>query len=140
MSDSNAQQSDLHAPEETYRCRDLLKQHLCVGGTIFDGLSEQELQQADQYLHPLSIAAGDQLYKQGDPGDALIYIVKGRVQAETDGKQHGEIGAGTIVGEMAPFIHQPRSASVTAVEDCELLVLSAKDFASLRKANHILAW
>jgi PAS domain S-box-containing protein len=80
---------------------------------------------------PRTYPAERALMRQGDPGDTMHVIVKGRVRVE---RSHpslarplllAELGPGEIVGEMAILNADVRSATVTAVEDTETLEVGA---------------
>lgn len=80
--------------------------------------------------------AGTRLFSQGDEGDAAYFVVTGRVRAfrtDADGLERsvGEIGRGEMVGEMALLEHAPRSATVYAVRDSQLVRFSRAAFESL---------
>ncbi len=82
--------------------------------------------------------------RQGDPGECAYIIEKGRVdiiiEAPDGHKQPvGTRGPGAIIGEMALLDQAPRSATVIALEECELLEISQEDFSGrLEKADPIL--
>lgn len=70
------------------------------------------------------------LFREGDAPDAL-YVVKSGKFAVVKTKQNSEvvlaeIGPGALVGEMAFFDNKPRSASVRAMKDGEVLILPYK--------------
>jgi predicted acylesterase/phospholipase RssA/CRP-like cAMP-binding protein len=82
------------------------------------------------------IPPGTILFKQGDPGDALYIIVSGKLRATVSSDSEAEpfisdSGVGEIVGEMALLTGQPRKATVSALEDCELLRLAKPVFERL---------
>lgn len=62
-----------------------------------------------------SIAAGDLLAAQGDPGDSLFLVLDGILSVAVDGKQLGDLGPGAVVGERAILEHSARTATLTAV-------------------------
>ncbi len=71
------------------------------------------------------LGPGDFLFKEGENSE-LVYIVKnGKLQAYSmvDGTKIllGVIAAGEFVGEMGHFNHEPRSATVEALTDVELI-------------------
>src|SRR5260370_31022455 len=79
---------------------------------------------------------GASILREGDPADAMYRVVGGRLQAiarHPDGTetQVGEIGRGEVVGEMALITREPRTASVQAVRDTQLLRVSADTFTRL---------
>lgn len=91
-------------------------------------------------LEWLSLAGGETLFHSGEPGDALYVVISGRLQAVIEGeagKEHiiGEIGRGELVGEMAVLTGDPRSATIRAVRDSELVRLSRRDLLSLAKQH-----
>lgn len=70
------------------------------------------------------------LFREGDPPDAM-YVVKSGKFAVVKTKQNSEIilaeiGPGAMVGEMAFFDNKPRSASVKAMKDSEVIALPYK--------------
>lgn len=80
-------------------------------------------------LERVSLPAGALLLRQGDPGDAVFFVVAGRLRVFTirdDGHEVrlGEVGPGESVGEMALVSGDRRMASVRGETACELLRLS----------------
>ena len=61
---------------------------------------------------------GEILMRQGDVGDVMFVIQEGEVEVvhERDGRETplAVIGEGGLVGEMAIFLHEPRTATVRA--------------------------
>ncbi len=80
---------------------------------------------------------GQLVFKAGDKSDGMYLIRKGElcVYLEQDGKEVvlATINEGGMVGEMALFDNQPRSASVRAAKDAEVTLISTEDFAKLMK-------
>jgi len=82
----------------------------------------------------------DILFSAGDVSNSLYIINKGSVEVFKD--INGDVSlslatldSGDIFGEMALIDEFPRSASIRAVEDCELLTLSKGAFEEIIK-NH----
>lgn len=78
--------------------------------------------------------AGEIIMSQNDFGDCAYIIGEGLVEIfveRPDGSLHkvGTRGPGAIVGEMAIVDEAPRTATVKAVEDCKMLVITREDFA-----------
>jgi len=90
---------------------------------------------ADSFALP----AGTALFYQGDEADALYLLKSGTlgVYVERHGVQAlvALIRPGEIIGEMAVAAHVPRSATVSAIRDCELLRLTPAAFGRLAKAH-----
>lgn len=88
---------------------------------------------------------GAVICQEGDPGDALYIVERGRVavlKEMSDGRSTllGYRGPGEILGEMSLVGQQPRFASLVAVEDTELLCIAAPDFPQLLDANPAISW
>ncbi|CAN0426315.1 unnamed protein product, partial [Ectocarpus sp. 12 AP-2014] len=66
--------------------------------------------------------------QEGEPGDAMYVIKTGKLEVYVGGTLTRHVGPGCAVGELALLYHTPRSASVKAVEDCELFTLQRSKF------------
>ncbi len=86
------------------------------------------------------VPGGEQLVEEGEPGACMWFVVRGRFLATVrrDGgavEAVGEIGPGECVGEMALLSDAPRSATVKALRDAELLRLPKSAFDRLAGAH-----
>ena len=88
------------------------------------------------------MAAGDVIFRQGDPGEGLFLVVSGRlrVSVAADGPERMlyDVGRGAILGEMAALTDRPRAATVQAVRDSDLLLLRVSSFTSLLERSPAL--
>jgi len=81
------------------------------------------------------VAKGEVLFKEGDPPDFVLLVLKGTLQVYVE--RHGtemvltEAGPSTILGELAVLCGMPRSASVRVVEDSTVLQWPASEFRGL---------
>jgi CRP-like cAMP-binding protein len=72
---------------------------------------------------------------QGTVSDAMYIIIRGKVRVErthphlTAPVTLAELGPNEVVGEMGVLDHEPRSATVVAIEDTEALMLGASALA-----------
>src|SRR3970040_1116873 len=76
---------------------------------------------------------GSAIMFAGDPTDSLYIVISGRLKVmmgEADGKEVilSIIGPGEFFGEMGLIDDSPRSATVIAIEPCELLSVTKRDF------------
>ena len=79
-------------------------------------------------LVEVSVPAGEAVVREGDPSDRFFIMQSGRVEV-TQGDRHLRFeGSGDFFGEIGLLRDVPRTATVTAVEDTELLSLSCTDF------------
>jgi CRP/FNR family cyclic AMP-dependent transcriptional regulator len=81
---------------------------------------------------------------EGDPVDSLYIVISGRLKVmmgEADGKETilSILGPGEFFGEMGLIDDNPRSASVRAIEPCELLAVSKGAFRKCLVENSALA-
>jgi diguanylate cyclase (GGDEF)-like protein len=103
---------------------------------IFSLLATDEAARVGGYLDPVSLAGGDVLFREGDPGDDLYIIRSGRIRIGIrlpDGTEHriAELTAGDFVGEMSIFDNAPRSATCRALEASSLFALSRTEFSAI---------
>ena len=72
-------------------------------------------------------AAGEEIFRMGDSGRNAYIIERGKVEVSlTRGGENvviAELGKGEIFGEMSMIDDAPRSATVTATEDTEVVVI-----------------
>jgi CRP/FNR family cyclic AMP-dependent transcriptional regulator len=102
-------------------------------------------------LHLLAAAArrvrfprGSVVFQEGDPGDHLLVVAKGRVKVSLLGEDGGEaivsvVDAPALLGEIALLDQSPRSATVVALEDTEFLNIARAPFLALIKRHPDLA-
>src|SRR5689334_16837124 len=110
---------------------------------LFQGLSDDELQQLMDMAEPVLLRAGDVLIKQGDPGDAAYVVIKGEFEIQ---KQSGQSlikidvrNPGDVVGEMALLSRAPRSATVISTTDSETLRIPQEAFEKLLSTSSTAA-
>ena len=95
---------------------------------LFAGLSEEVLWSVAQRLLLQHVPAGESVYVEGSPGDALYLVDDGRVEIMPDRRTVGE---GEFFGEMALLTGKPRSKIATASQHANLWVLYRSDFDDL---------
>lgn len=105
-------------------------------------LPAEQIEQILPCIRDRQLKAGEILFKAGDAGDALYIVAHGKVEVLTDGSRGGAIavlGAGHAFGEMSLLSGGPRTATIRAVEDTELLQIGKHDFDQLVAADDRLA-
>jgi CPA2 family monovalent cation:H+ antiporter-2 len=65
--------------------------------------------------------------RKGDRGDGMFFIAAGAVEVKLDAKSI-RLEAGSFFGEMALLSGERRIADVVAIDFCDFLVLSRRDF------------
>ncbi len=71
---------------------------------------------------------GEIIFREGDPATELYVIKSGRVDIASGNRLLATLGDNGIFGEMALIDKAPRSATVTAATDVELVPVNEKQF------------
>jgi hypothetical protein len=96
--------------------------------SVFDPLPLPALEQLAAGLRPRRVAAGETVYRQGDPGDGCFIIDSGAADVLGDGRPIATVGPGDLVGEIALLRQVPRTATVRASTEMDLRLLDADRF------------
>jgi len=95
------------------------------GVSIFAPLSEEETGQLANASKSRVYAPGEAIVRQGNEGNSMFVILRGavKVQIPENGYQRtiGKLGKNDFFGEMSLLTGEPRSATVLAEEETEVL-------------------
>lgn len=98
-------------------------------------LSPSQWETLASYMQPVSMAAGQTLFKQGAADRTLYFVESGSLNVHLEGRpgdaQLAVVEAGSVVGEGGFFSHMPRSATVHVGSACRLWSLSPMRFEEL---------
>ena len=94
---------------------------------LFSDLTLEQLSSIDRLMVTRHYMKGESLFRQGDVGSELFVVLDGEVRIHLD-SNGSEVtlarqGANTVLGEMAVFDEQPRSASAQATVATTVRVL-----------------
>jgi hypothetical protein len=110
---------------------------------VFADMDLRQLASFLSYMEPVRVRKFTNLFKKGDHGDAMYFLLEGEVRALTmiEGKETTlfTMRAGESFGEIALIIQGPRSADMAANEDSLLLRLPAAAFERIVKEAPALA-
>ncbi len=103
---------------------------------MFRHLDDAALAELEDELQWFALPGGAVLFEQGDASDALYILKSGSVGAfrlDDHGQQQlaGVVAAGEAVGEVGLIVDLPRNATVRALRDSELFMLSRDAFERL---------
>lgn len=92
---------------------------------LFEELTPTEIAEIAKLLHSQAAVRGEIIVRSGEPADSMYFIVSGTVEIKLPTDTF-EMHDGNFFGEMAVLRRGRRSATVTAVTDCRLLVLDGE--------------
>jgi len=97
---------------------------------LFAPLPAPTLESLAGSLVPVRVAAGEEVFRQGDIGDRYYIVAEGAVDIVADGRVVAVTGKGGYFGEIALLRDVSRTATVRAKSDVELLALDRDHFIS----------
>jgi CRP/FNR family transcriptional regulator, cyclic AMP receptor protein len=111
--------------------RDVLRR-----SALFARLTEQETDAVLAHSRTVRYKAGAQIFAKGDPGDSMMAVLSGRVSVDapsSDGRQVvlSVLRVGEVFGEIALIDGKERTADVSALTDCEILIVPRRSLWSL---------
>ena len=79
----------------------------------------------------LDFEPGQTVFKEGDIGESMYFVVEGEVEISSRGEIIEVLGRGDMFGEMALIDDKLRSATVVAKDNSKLAALNKKRFVHL---------
>jgi CRP/FNR family cyclic AMP-dependent transcriptional regulator len=98
---------------------------------LFSGMSDRSIEIIADIVREASFPAGASLVREGEPGETFMVIREGTATVDQGRRKLRDLGAGDFLGEIALVDGGPRTASVTAVEPVEALVIDRSGFSRL---------
>jgi len=99
---------------------------------FFQGCKQPQLRRIGELSAHMTFATGGAVTRRGDMGDEVVVVCSGTVVVERDGEHLVTVGAGEIVGSIAPPEGPRRMPAVIhALDKCELLVFGRREFNTL---------
>ena len=107
---------------------------------LFASLDDDAARDLRNLLSDKTVPQNTRLFRQGDKGDAMYLIEKGRVliSIRDDDDQEvtlAELAQGDFFGEMAIIDGRQRSADARVIEDAQFAILSRDSFLSFVRSN-----
>ena len=99
---------------------------------LFEHVSDEDRARLAEFIDITPLAAGDTLFRTGEPGDSLYIVRTGEIELfikDTAGQKIAlaVAGVGEVFGELALLDRGPRTATAVALDDTELLALDRDD-------------
>ncbi len=97
---------------------------------LFSGASDSMIADFVIRLKPVIFTPKDYIIKKGERGDCLYFISSGKVEVVNDetGDNIATLGVGAYFGEIALVDSTPRSATIRAIDYCDLYSLEKASF------------
>ena len=111
---------------------------------LFSGIDRGRLKLLAFTSEPVSFGAGQIVFRQGDAGDRAFIILRGEVEVVLHGERGdsvvAQLGKNQVFGEMALLADQPRSTTIRASTDTDMLALRQDVFVRVVKENSAVAF
>lgn len=98
---------------------------------MFSSLNKKELGLVAKAADMIRVPAGADIVKEGEIGHEFYLISSGSASVRRNGRKVVDLGPGSYFGEMALLDRGPRTATVTAEEPTELIVLGQREFMAI---------
>jgi CRP/FNR family transcriptional regulator len=99
---------------------------------LLEEIGEQERLELARYLVERELAAGAELFREGDEADEMLLLSSGRVRLEHDGQPLGAVGRGEVLGALAIIAVGARECDALVEEPTRVLALSRTSYQRLR--------
>jgi CRP-like cAMP-binding protein len=116
------------------------KRELLAKLPLFAGLTPRELDALAAVTRTKALAAREELFHKGDPGNQVYGVVEGTLKVVTTSESGDDVvfnvmSAGDVFGEVAVFCQSERTATVVALRGCELLVIDRRDLLAFLRSH-----
>ena len=118
---------------------------------LFKDVEQSILEEVARHCQTMELHAGETLFEQDSAPDALYFLESGQIHVVRHYPEGYEVVIATevpyyVIGELSLLANEPRTGSVVAVGDCELIKLSRASILeicekmpqiSLKAMNHL---
>jgi CRP-like cAMP-binding protein len=111
------------------------KVELLKGVPLFSKLDKKALQDVAHIADEIDLPAGKEMATEGDRGREFFVLLKGEAEVTRGGEKINTMKEGDFFGEIALVTKMPRTATVTATSDVDVLVITERAFDDLLKKS-----
>ncbi len=112
---------------------------LDMGSPVMGQLDDVERARLAPYLQELVFTAGSTVLREDEHDRATYFVLSGRASVSRSGLQVGEVRRGGHFGELALVANRPRAATVKAVTELSVAMLSPERYRDLAREDPALA-
>ena len=124
-----------------FHCEEIINQveadYGLEAGRLLSLLDEREIEQISPFFELVNYPAKSIVFKEGEPGDFVGFVVSGKLEVKKQTEFKGNqviialLSKGALVGELSMFDKEKRSATVEAVEDTAMIIMTNTSLESL---------
>lgn len=103
--------------------------------SIFADTPEEYLAEIAAITEEVRAAPGEEIIRRGDIGTSMYLVYQGKVRVHHEDRELAVLGERTVFGEFAALDPEPRTASVTAIDDTHLFRLEGDAIYDLMAEN-----
>ena len=93
--------------------------------------TEAQLEEVARLADGIQVGEGEVLAREGRIGREFFLILSGTVAVTQKGRRVNTLGPGDFFGEIAALDPGPRTATVTALSDLDVLIIGPREFAAM---------
>jgi CRP-like cAMP-binding protein len=116
------------------------KLKLLANVSLFSDFTVKQLEAASLVARTKTLKRREELFHKDDHGGEIYVVASGKLKALTTSTEGDDVvfsilGPGEVFGEVALLGGTPRTATVSAIEDCQLLAIDRRDFMAFLRTN-----
>ncbi|MEJ2698505.1 MAG: cyclic nucleotide-binding domain-containing protein [Desulfuromonadales bacterium] len=118
-------------------CRERLCGRMKRELRFFSFLADEDLDEVAGYFECRQLPAGKILWKEGDPGNFIAFVVSGRIGINKTTEFGGNpivvgiFSRGAMVGELSLLENAPRTDTAVVLDQLDMIILSRQSFQRL---------
>jgi CRP/FNR family cyclic AMP-dependent transcriptional regulator len=107
---------------------------------LFESLAEADLEAIASVATTRSVRAREELFHKGDEGSQIYVVTSGQLKVittsiEGDDLMFCVLDPGEVIGEVGLLANRPRTATVTAIQSSDLIVIDRREFRGLLRTR-----
>jgi CRP-like cAMP-binding protein len=103
---------------------------------MFEPLPIAAIENVSRMVDAVHVPAGETVMREGEYGDRFYVVAEGQLDVSCEHGAYPPVGEGDVIGEIALLQDRPRTATVTARENCLLYALDRESFLSAMSSHN----